>query len=409
MPVVQFAETELATDAEMKDDAIQTNMTPEAEDALMAAAPVDVGLKSTTDDNSGFAKTAQIGDRAFPLCLPEQTFAMVNLAAPHMPTKSTACAIQIVGAFPTREQADEHLDDLPVMATYILPTGKLFTWGDLPLSAEEQLEYVAMVEEKMKVEALKEERLFDQHIKDRQSGADPFKDERERAEFQSKKEQGAVMQEALDRAIAVQAKSKATTHKRVKRLKAVHDVRDQRFAVVSIMHDLDEAPDPDTGRIRQWCVAVWAIFATEREATAHLSDTVQHEQKYHSLFVVKLGEWLYVDLVNTPQMDLSTHGVYRFQQQQDMWSGRETEHINVAAVRKAMTEQGVQEQPVNAAMAAQMLEQQEDADALRRVNAVMAAQEPNDDAHDENVQNALLDGGDEEDDDDDCPAPPDAE
>jgi len=94
--------------------------------------------------------------------------------------------------------------------------------------------------------------------------------------------------------------------------------------------------DPaDKGAIKtQWIVTVWGVFGNANDAKAYLSDTIQHEQRYHASFVVKMYQWVFPDETNTPQFQLAVRGVYRYEDQQRMWDASHDNKSEVAAVMK---------------------------------------------------------------------------
>jgi hypothetical protein len=286
-------------------------------------------------------RTAQLGEDILPVPLDDQHVALIQFAGPTQLTKAKTHAFRLVGFFDVDDHADEHIEDMPKVATCKAPCAQSVTFG-IKVAMEDgpgQLAFINHVLEATRVDILKEEQKFDDYVNRRQTGTTAdlaVMDAQEKKETDEQRAKYEATKTALGDRIELakeEYKSKGK-RKKVRRLKEAHVVDGQRFAVVSIMHD-----PSDTGDIKdQWVVVCWGGFPTKKAAKAYLSDTIQHKARFFTSMVVKMYEWLYCDLINTRDFQLTVRGVYRHQDQQDMWSGAFDNKKEVAAVMDAHKE-----------------------------------------------------------------------
>lgn len=311
----------------------QTQQHDEDDDDDDDPDPDPCTMRSTTFAGTDLPRTKTIGSVIHDVPPAGQQVALVQFAGPTQLTRSEAHAFRICGVFGTEQEADDHLEDIPKVATCKVPAAKSVTFG-AKIGMEDGEKQIAFVEKVMKAtrhEVDKSDAEFNVYVARRKTGKETEVLDREEREFMAK--QRAEMKataEALDRVAA--KRTKVVDKKLVVRdLKAAHAVPDQTHAVVGILFD----PSDKEAVKAQWVVTVWGVFGNVVDAKAYLSDTIQHEQRYHTSFVVKMYKWIYPDEINTPNFQLEVRGVYRFEDQQKMWDGA---HNNKSEVAKVIRE-----------------------------------------------------------------------
>ena len=346
-----LAEANEANEANEADDT-NANENDDAGEAFITRG----GLSSTTDGSCRFQRTPRLGSELLPVPLPNQLVAAVSLAAPsNEATKASACAIRIVGVFPSQEMLQEHVDDLPQMNVYAVPTAKPFTFGTMQFATpEEKVEYVNSVVERFAHNVTRKHREFEHYINQRQINDPEVRkqlDLQERLAFEAIRRRDKLATHALTAGVEqYKASAEVANLPKAPKLKAVHDVRDQKYAVVSIICEdevqegtFDEADDKNTAR-PQWVVAVWGAFPDEQSATAYLSDTVQHEHTYMNHYVVKMYEWIYCDLVLQKNLRKKAKPVCAYQEQQQLWTSAYNTKGAVRAQKKLEEQQNTAEE-----------------------------------------------------------------
>ena len=327
---------ECAEDVEVAEDG------PGAGPDAAQAEEVDPGLdpdeltvfRSTTSEASSLPRTKRIGAEVHPVPPAGQKIAVVQFAGPTQLTKSHTHTFRLCGVFETDEEADDHIEDLPRVATCKVPMAKSVTFGkkiDME-DGEKQISFISHVLEATRAEVQKSDAEFNEYVARRKTGKETEELNREEQEYLTKERvQKNRTKEELDRCAAKKIKPANDEKLNVVRaLKASHAVPNQTHAVVGLMHD---PADKDAIK-NQWVVTVWGVFGNANDAKAYLSDTIQHEHRYHASFVVKMYQWVFPDETNTPQFQLTVRGVYRYEDQQQMWDASHDNKSEVAAVMK---------------------------------------------------------------------------
>jgi hypothetical protein len=308
------------------------------------------GLRSTTSAGTCLARTKRIGSMVYSVPPSGQRIAVIQFAGPTQLTRANAHAFRLCGVFATDEEADEHIEDLPPVATCKIPMAKSVTFGRT-IALDEgpmQIEFVGKVLESVRRKVEQSDAEFELYIARRKTGKETEQLNREEQEEMKKaREQKRATKNALDHHAAQRVKPDKEAGNReagnkgakggekpkvVRALKACHAVPDQTHAVVGLLHD----PDDHEAIKQQWVVTVWGVFGNVTDAKGFLSDTVQHEHRHHASFVVKMYNWVYPDETNTPEFELAVRGVYRHADQQDMWDAA---HDNRGQVEEVMRSQ----------------------------------------------------------------------
>lgn len=298
------------------------------------------GMSSTTNETCRFSKARQLGEEVLPIPLTDQPLATVSLAAPvNMPSKSAQCCFRVVGFFTNAEERDDHLEDLPRSNYYNVPAAQPFTFGTKVFKTpEENLAFVDKVLLQWKEFIVQKNVEFERYVEDRQkkdAALEKKLTEEEQETFRKRNQRDRETTKLLDESYK-KLKKEGRKEKKMKRLKASHDVRGQTHAVVSLLYDRDEEDEPVKS---QWILVVWGGFPSEKEAVAYMSDTIQHERRYMNHFVVKMYEIIYPDLVTTKALRRKTKGIFRFQEQQELWSSAFNNARNVKGYNAAMDQE----------------------------------------------------------------------
>jgi hypothetical protein len=232
------------------------------------------------------------------------------------------------------------MEDLPAGNFLPVECGKPYTFGSRKFeSVEEEKEYIRVMLERFERHAADRNRAFDAYVQERSSALTSKETEKElrdkeKEKFAEQDRKRTATSEALAlarssdaaqkaaaeasaRASEAKAEAKAEAAK-AQELKAVHAIHDQSWAVIALMHDLDQDNDPIKS---QWIFVLYGAFPTPDLANGHLSDTVQHAVPYMRCYVVKMYKWLELDQVNTKEIRSTIKGVYRFDNQQRLWDG----------------------------------------------------------------------------------------
>jgi hypothetical protein len=278
--------------------------------------------RSTIGGGNNMQTTRRLGDTEYSVPPESQSVGVVQFAGPNQMTKAKLNAFRVCGAFADGEDATDHIEDLPKLASAMVPMAKSITFGD-DVSMDDgpgQLAWVDAALRQIKIEVLTTEKEFETYVQDRKK---PECAERlNRQEKKEMEEQRTSLENTANcvkKAVSAQRAEVAGVSKtqRVRRLKESHAVPDQRYAVVSIMSN----PKDEKTIKSQWLVVFWGAFGTKQEAKAYLSDTIQHKARFHASMVVKMYEWIYPDMMNTREFQTKVRGVYRYQDQQSMWDG----------------------------------------------------------------------------------------
>jgi hypothetical protein len=299
-----------------------------------------MGIQSTTQAGHGLAKTAQVNKDLYEIPMPDQTLGCISVAGPTQFTKATSCRLRLVGFYPSEGERREHMEDLPAGNFLPVECGKPYTFGSRKFeSVEEEKEYIRVMLERFERHAADRNRAFDAYVQERSSALTSKETEKElrdkeKEKFAEQDRKRTATSEALAlarssdaaqkaaaeasaRASEAKAEAKAEAAK-AQELKAVHAIHDQSWAVIALMHDLDQENDPIKS---QWIFVLYGAFPTPDLANGHLSDTVQHAVPYMRCYVVKMYKWLELDQVNTKEIRSTIKGVYRFDNQQRLWDG----------------------------------------------------------------------------------------
>ena len=326
--------------AHEKDDKVDESDDPAQDDAHSCHK-----LRSTTFAGSDLPKTRKIGAVQYAIPPQGQSTVLIQFAGPTQSVKNAMHAFRVVGVFASTSDAAEHAEDLPPLCTFSIPASANCSFGSR-ISASAGDDQVAFVEDVLRAskrDILKTHTEFETNIARRKDPAQRKElDAEEDATMAQQRARMTATSLAIDAATAENVKAAKKLAKaagrrkavrnatRVKRLTAAHALPDQQFAVVAIMSHVD-----DTEPLKsQWLINVWGAFASRPEAQAYLSDTIQHEACFHNSFVCKMYEWIFPDVMNTREFQMQVRGVYKFQDQQDMWDGAYSSKAEATAVIK---------------------------------------------------------------------------
>lgn len=297
---------------------------------VVAAATGGMGVNSTTDDANRFTRTQRLGEEILPIPVPGQTRGFMSVAGPTQPTRAKSCYVRIGGMFPDEDERELHIDDLPKGNYYKADATVAETFGAKVFANEEEKQtYIERILKKWNIKFLCKESRFDEHIEERHTFKDDKEekkvDEKEKETFKKQKtksdETAAALRKAYeeDKAKMKDKKTRKDFKKGLaKALKNAHTVIDQSWAVVTILYDLDEENLPIK---TQWVVILWACFSDDTRARAYISDTLQHERPGIRFYPIRMYKWVSLDVTLTKEFKQKVRGIYRYQEQQDLWDG----------------------------------------------------------------------------------------
>ena len=114
------------------------------------------------------------------------------------------------------------------------------------------------------------------------------------------------------------------------------DVRNQKYAVVSVMQDyeamLAKSPNIEPG------VCVWAAFDTESEALLYCKKVASKELKEHDLAIITMYEWAYPHLISSDKVPQ----LYRNEELNNIMKHARTSRTQVAVFEKGFEEKGLE-------------------------------------------------------------------
>ena len=249
-------------------------------------------------------------------------FVLLNLAHQQRRPQCDRAAFRILGVFSTVEEAKEHAALVPKDASlHVLP---LQVWT--PLTRDENVSPADAIAHL--------EHLGRRHQQRIDAHDEEFRDNLARQKT------GAVTAVAVADDTAVSKFQAPAGSAPVSTIPVAAEVRMQRFAIVSVIHDEDKktSDEPD---LQEPALLVWEVCETESEAEDIIKTQLGRRVSDVHLDVVAMYEWLF-----PTQVDLSrVKEEYRDPKLDELMKYRKEEHLRVAEFRKLCHERG-QEVPV---------------------------------------------------------------
>jgi hypothetical protein len=324
------------------------------EDAAIESYITKGGLSSTTNATCRFQRTARIGDDYLPVPLPDQLICAIQLAAPsNLPTKASSCMFRIVGLFESREQLEMHVEKLKSKTNiFALPTAEPFSFGTHVFETNEHYNaYIANVLKKFELNVARKHQEFDEYVEKRKSNDPEVRkalNEEERRAFKEQKTKSVAATEALlagakQFAEAIKPDIEAAKVVETVKLTQKHDVRGQKYAVISLVCDDDEVAGVDAALLAagrpQWVMVVWAAFDDVKSANAYVSDTLQHEHRFLNHYIVDMYNNMRCDGIYHKDFKKSVKMIFPYQEQQDLWSSASNNKASITSYKKITAQQ----------------------------------------------------------------------
>ena len=298
------------------------------------------GIQSTTQEGSSLAKTPQLNAELYSIPMADQLLAIVSVGGPSQHTKADSCRLRIAGFFASQSAVAEHGADLPKGNYMVVDSAVAYTFGQKQFAnQEEESAYIKRVFAAWDAQVRARGSEFDAYVQARSAitaekeAEEKAMDAAEKQLFKSQKASRQATAEALARAAEQAAEdAKALDKKQLARpLKGHHAVADQSWAAVSLLYDLEEEHLPIK---TQWVFVLYGAFPSAQIARGHISDTVQHARPNMKHYAVKMYKWIQPDIVRTAKFKQATKGIFKFDQQNQLWEGAQGQKDKVADYKR---------------------------------------------------------------------------
>lgn len=290
-------------------------------------------LRPKSTDNGDYELTKPLSKRRIALKNPMYDKAIVGIAGPYTATYSPKFAIKITACLSNCE-----IDSFIENAEFCMYSVKTDMYSGFyvgkPLSSEEEARRKAEIiknQEKHYKEKLEEDKAYQKQERKRflQQQIKLNRISRlKKASKECEKKEHKVLNNAGEKddkddkdvlATAGEAQDSQQQNQgpkpNAKKVSLFNQpyIPGQLFAVISVLRDPYKALSYEE-RENEWVIFVWGAFNSESEATAYLSDTLQHEFPYYNSFIVPMNKILYLD--ETRNSDMEAKKIFRYDIQQ---------------------------------------------------------------------------------------------